>query len=339
MFHLGIRISDFFRISDFGFRISVLGLRFCTTALSFAACLSASAAAPTNATAPPEPEPVTARDCFNAGTRQLRDGKLREAEALLQDALARQEAKLQPPALYNLGHVRFGQGKEELKKSLSAEAAGGQGRTATRRAAQAIDRGVDALGGNDLQKLVLAYLNGRGARRQLLAATAAVSRALETHGAALRKWQRALGDFRGAAELNPADTNAQHNAECVEREIARLVDSLRELQQMAAAMGATQPELDRILQQLKGRIPQSLMPPGAAGEEEDEGEAGQGTRPDSRDFPTGSREGPAKEGAETIISPEAARWLLEAFNPDGNRRLPMGMDEQAQPKDRNRRNW
>src|SRR6266567_5627903 len=52
--------------------------------------------------------PATPRELFNAGTQQLRGGKLREAEASLETALASQKPALQPVALYNLGHVRFG---------------------------------------------------------------------------------------------------------------------------------------------------------------------------------------------------------------------------------------
>jgi hypothetical protein len=59
--------------------------------------------------------PATPRELFNAGTKQLRGGKLREAEASLESALASQRPALQPVALHNLGHVRFGQGIEEWK--------------------------------------------------------------------------------------------------------------------------------------------------------------------------------------------------------------------------------
>src|SRR3954451_16866539 len=63
-----------------------------------------------------EPAPSTPREFFNAGTRRLREGKLREAEAFLESALNSQIQNLQPSALYNLGEVRFNQGIEELKK-------------------------------------------------------------------------------------------------------------------------------------------------------------------------------------------------------------------------------
>ena len=47
--------------------------------------------------------PATPPEQFNAGTRQLRDGKLAAAEALLQNAVAGQDARVQPPALYESG--------------------------------------------------------------------------------------------------------------------------------------------------------------------------------------------------------------------------------------------
>jgi tetratricopeptide (TPR) repeat protein len=291
---------------------------------------------PTNAPSlKPEPPPATPRDFFNAGSRRLREGKLREAEAFLQSALAAQDERIQPPTLYNLGHVRFAQGLEELKKSLMARPAVARGQTASQRSDSAIRQAQDALAGNDLQKMVAAYRNGRGVRKELKAATEAVRRAIEIHGVALRKWQRALGDFKSAAELNPADPNAQHNAEIVARAIAKLVDSIQEMQQVAMGMAPREQELTEKLKQLKGKIPEPLMPPGAAGDDEED-EHGKGRPPEEQ---TGEKEGPSKEGEEMSISPEAAGWLLEGFKLDGERRLPMGQDQQGTPQDRAKRNW
>jgi hypothetical protein len=302
-----------------------------------AACASLSAAssnsvAQTNTPAVlPEKPPVTSRDFFNAGTRQLREGKLREAEASLQAALARQDERVQLASLYNLGHVRFAQGVEELKKTLAAGPTASRARTANQRGDQAIQLAADALGGSDVQKMVAAYLNGRGARRELRAANEAVRKALEIHGTALRKWQRSLGDFQSAAELKPSDTNAQHNAEIVERAIAKLINSIREMQQAMMGMGERSQELGEQLKQLRGQIPAPLMPPGAAGDDEEEGRPWQPKE--------GEQEGPSKDGEEISLSPEEAGWLLEGFRLDGERRLPMGQGEQGQPKTRAGRNW
>src|SRR5439155_9491141 len=199
-------------------------------------------------------------------------GKLREAEAFLESALASQKPGLQPPALYNLGHVRFGQGVEELKKSP----AGGPTRAAARKAAQGDDEAIrladEALRGEELEKLVAAYIHGRGARKEAKAAAGAVRRALEAYRATLAKWERASGDFKSTVELISSAAEAQHNAEVVDRCIAKLVDSLRECQQCANGLGNKNRTLGEKVKQLKGRIPGTQMPPGAAGDDDEDDE-------------------------------------------------------------------
>lgn len=285
-----------------------------------------------------DPVQGSARDAFNLGTRQLRDGKLRQAEASLQAALAKQEEKIQPPALYNLGEVRFAQGVEELKQAPEGKPLARQGQAMALSAEFATMEAARALAGNDVQTMLSAYLNGRGTRRELKAATKAIRRALDQYGSALGRWQRSLDDFKSAAELNPADTNARHNADLVERAIAKLIDSIKEMQQAAAQMAAADQGLRQKLKELGGKIPESLMPPGAKGDEgdEDEGENGQEPPPEPQ---PGQAERESKDGKEMHLSPEEAGWLLDGFKLDGDRRLPMGQGAPAQPKDRKGRNW
>lgn len=295
--------------------------------LALAAALAASS--------PPSPEPApptTPREFFNAGTRELQAGKLRDAEALLETVLGSQAEKLQPPALYNLGHVRFRLGMEELKKGPSAGPSAAQGRSAAQSAGDAISDADGALASDDIQRMVASYLRGRGARRELKAALRVVRQAMDSYGAALAKWQRASGDFKSSLELSGTDTEAQQNADTVDRYIAKLIDSLRELQQAAAAMGNKGDELKEKLKQLKGRIPAPDMPPGGAGDEEDEEDMPKGQQ-------EGQKEGASKEGQEMSLSPEQAGWLLEGFKLDSEHRLPMGQESTAQPKDRSGRTW
>src|SRR6266478_3482330 len=108
-------------------------------------------------TTPPAP-PSTPRDFFNAGARQLGERKFREAEAFFESALASQESALQPPALYNLGHVRFAQGVEELKKGSANRPTAASARKAEQTAGDAIRNADEALAGDDLQKLIEAYI-------------------------------------------------------------------------------------------------------------------------------------------------------------------------------------
>jgi hypothetical protein len=257
---------------------------------------------------------------------------LREAEASLETALASQSERFEDPALYNLGYLRFGQGINELKKGPAARPTAARGRSAAQNAAQAAQLADEALASEDVQKMVTAYLNGRGARRELKAAAKLVKRAMETCGSVLGKWQRSAGDFKSAVELNSNDADAQHNAETVERSIARLIDSLRELQQAASAMGNKNRDLDEKLKQLKGKIPAPDMPPGAAGDDEEEEDYPNGPKPDVQ-------EGASKQGEEMTLSPEQAAWLLQGFPLDSERRLPMGQKDTAEPKNPSRRPW
>jgi hypothetical protein len=292
------------------------------------------AVAATTITNAPEPAaPTSPREFYNAGTRNLLEGKLREAEAFLETALASQEDRLQPPTLYNFGHVRFAQGIEELKKGPASQPTLAAGRAASHDADEAIRGAESALASNEVDKMVAAYLRGRGVRKELKAATAAVRRAMEAYGKTLNRWQRAAGDFKSALELQAANEDAANNNEVVERCIAKLVDSLQEMQQLAQAMGAKQEQLKEKMKQLKGRIPEPQMPPGAAADDDEEEEDQPfGPQP-------GQKEGATKEGQEMSLSPEQAGWLLEGYKLDSERRLPMGQTGTAQPKDRSRPTW
>ncbi len=279
-----------------------------------------------------EKQPETPRDFYNAGTRKLAERKYREAEALFETALGSQQELLQPPALYNLGHVRYAQGIEELKKGPSPAGATAAGRAAGQRASDAVRSADEALASEQVQAMVAAYMRGRGSRRELKAATQAVKQALQTHANTLSKWQRASGDFHSALELNPKDSDARNNAYVVDRSIAKLVDSMRQLQEMANALGQKSEELREKMRQLRGKIPDEDMPPGAAGDEDEEEQQPSGPQ-------EGQQEKGGSEGQEMQLTPEQASWLLEGFKLDKERRLPMGQNEAAQPKPRNRPTW
>jgi tetratricopeptide (TPR) repeat protein len=283
-------------------------------------------------TAPEPPPPASPREYFNAGTEKLRAGKLREAEALLESALASQKERLQPPALYNLGHVRFQAGTEELKKGPPGGQAASQGRAAASNADDAIRAADQALAGDELQKLVEAYVNGRGARKELKAAREVVKRAMQSYGAALAQWQRASGDFKSTTELNTADADARQNAEVVDRCIAKLVDSLQELQQLANAMGDKNQDLGQKLKKIKGRLPDSDAPPGGPGDDDEDEDQPLGPRP-------GQKEGASKDGEQMTLSPEQAGWLLDGYKLDSERRLPMGQGKEGDPHKRPQKTW
>lgn len=285
------------------------------------------------APSPLPPPPSSPREYFNAGTEMLLQHKLREAEAFLESAAGSQNEPLQPRSLYNLGHVHFDQGLEELKKGPAARPTADQGRAAVKAANDASRAADDALAGDDIQKLVTAYLQGRGARRELKAATKAVREALQSEGTVLQKWQSASGDFKSTDELQPPDTDARQNADTVDRCIARLVDTLNQMQQLAMAMGEKKDELGDKMKKLKGRIPAEDMPPGAAGDDEDDEEQGSGPKP-------GDKEAPSKSGDEMrMMSQEQAGWVLDGFKLGSERRLPMGAKDTAEPQNRSGKTW
>ena len=213
---------------------------------ALAICCRAFADGETNAVAP-----VTARNFYNAGTDLLAAKKYAAAEEMFQSALAAQDERVQPPALYNLGHARFDEGAGILKNGPDAQKVATQGNAALAAGGQAIRQAESSLAQNNLDKMVAAYLEGRGARRELRDAQKAVQAAMETYGKTLQKWQRAADDFKSAAELNSADTNAARNAQIVERGIAKLVDSLRQMQEMIGRDGQTAAGFGRDVEQVE----------------------------------------------------------------------------------------
>ena len=72
---------------------------------------------------------------------------------------------------------------------------------------------TEAAPDDNVQRLVASYLQGRGARRDLRAATKAVKLALQAHQNTLLKWQRSSGDFKSAVEcaLSSVETAEQSN--------------------------------------------------------------------------------------------------------------------------------
>jgi Ca-activated chloride channel family protein len=303
------------------------------TALIFLALLlssSARAATETNF-----PSPVTARDFYNAGTRQLAAKHFDDAEKMLRSSLAAQDERVQPTALYNLGHARFAGGLELLEKGPDAQKISSRGRSALATGEAVLRSGELALAEHDLEKMITAYLEGRSLRHELSETEKAVQAAMEVYGRTLQKWQRAADDFKSAAELNPADPNAPRNAETVERSIAKLVDSLRQMQAMMGALGKQKQDLGKMLSQLKGQIPAANAPPGAEGED-DEGD--DGIQPDSL---ADQKENAPRDGDQLRVplSPDQAGQILDGLSLDSTRRLSMS-DQQAKPsKEQAGRNW
>jgi tetratricopeptide (TPR) repeat protein len=273
---------------------------------------------------------VTDRKTFNEGTVKLSEGDLTAAEMLLYSAVAGNNKRVQPPALYNLALARFAVGAETLAEGPKAKEVGQRAVSSAALADSALQEGLNAMQQGEQNAMIRAYLRGRGARRQLKEARKALQEALDIYGDVLTRWQRASGDFHSTVELSPNDDDAAHNADVVDRHIARLVDSITQMQAMQQGMGDKMEGLEQMLDALGGMIP------------EDMGEPGPGE--DGEDWPEGLQDGmeesKGREGDEAPISPEDAHRLLESFQLDRGRTLPMGFEEESDPNDQEGgRNW
>ena len=275
----------------------------------------------------------SARLLYNDGTQKLRDGKWREAEATLQTAVARSEGAVQTAALYNLAHVRFQQGVDVLKDAPDRAAARKRGDSASAAADGALRIADEALAGYDLDAIVAAYMHGRGVRKEIKKAREAVKEALETHGAVIARWQRASGDFKSALELRGRYDSAQHNAELVDRELAKLIDQQEAMQMCMQCMSNKGQELKEKMAKMKDLLPDSRKQE-CQGDEDDDEETDKPKEPQE-----GQKEAKPRDGREMWVTPEEARRLLEAMQLDGNRKLPMGFEESRQPRDRGGRVW
>lgn len=292
---------------------------------------------PPNQTKPPVedaasqmPAPTTPREFYNAGTELLKNGKLGQAEDYLERAVASQILQLQPPALYNLGQVRAAEGSDALKNGPDAQRTAMRGESAAVYANEASHEADQAISNHDLQKMIEAYVRGRGAHRELREAMKAVQNAMQTHGDVLSKWQRASGDFKSAVELEGTDTNAQFNADAMDKAIAKLVDKMNRMQQSAAMMAQAQKRLNEMMQKLQGMIPKDMMPPGAPGDDDDDMPFG---------FKKGMKEGPTREGQEMKLSREEAGRILDGFRLGENRHLSMGAEQAGKLEKRSGRDW
>jgi hypothetical protein len=285
----------------------------------------------------PAKELTTPREFYNDGTQKLKEGKLRDAEVSLQTALISQDERIQPAALYNLGEVRFRQGIHELTNAPGGSALGAKSDHAQQSGDDAIRAADKALAGDDLQALVEAYQRGRGAQRELKAATTAVQRALETYRNVLLKWQRSSGDFRSAVELRPSETDAQTNADIVDRSIARLVDQIRMMMQAQGSMDKQRGELRGKMKQMRQRLPQDSggqIKGNGDDDEDDDEDKPKGPLP-------GTEEGPSRNGTEQQLTLEEAERWLGMLKLDSDRKLSLGVSdtETLKPRQRKGRDW
>lgn len=277
---------------------------------------------------------MSPREAYNEGTKALSKGYLRESESYLLRATNSQREVIQPPALYNLGHVRFQQGGELLKGEADRQPLLDRALSANEEGHDALGNANRALKSDDLMTALEAYMNGRAARKELRLANEDVQRALDLYGAVLVRWRRSVGDFKSSDELL-ASVDARDNAAIVQRHIEELLKHMKKLEEQKAGMAAMREELKKKLAELRKKIPDGMIQPGQGdADEEDEEEGKQQPKPDS-----GWEDRGGPEGEKRGITPEIAQQILEALGLTGDRKLPLGGEEQARPRDRKGKDW
>jgi len=133
--------------------------------------------------------------------------------------------------------------------------------------------------------------------------------------------------------LRAADRDAAFNAEVVQRHIDELLKNLKELEQQKQQLGQSRADLKKKLKELRDKIPKGMLRPGE-GEEDEEEEEEEQPKPES-----GWRDQAGREGDQRGITPEMAQQILEALRLNGDRKLPLGGDEKARPRDRKGKDW
>jgi hypothetical protein len=249
-----------------------------------------------------------ARNLYNEGVTKLAANELREAETALRSAVETNDEGVQPSALYNLGHVRFLQGKETLKGEGNRQQLLDSSDAATALAEEVIRRVTPIAESDDLNELISAYMEARAARKRLRLAKEQSTRELDLLGSALFRWRRSVGDFRSAHELNQANTDASFNADVVERHIEELLNFQRVLIESQGKGGKQREKLKELMKCMRVKIPKEMQR-GSDDEEDDEEEE----RPEGDQPPEGesAKQQQQRIGSDREIDPDMLRVLKE----------------------------
>lgn len=298
-----------------------------------------------------------ALDLYNEGVGALRRGELRDAESTLREAAQTNSPAVQPLALYNLGHVRFQQGQETLKGEGNRQQLLDSAEAASAVAQEAIRSSEEALKGGTLEEIIGAYMEARGARKQLRTSRDETTRAMDLQGSALWRWRRSVGDFHSSQELDPSNKDAGFNADVVERHIKDLLKSLDKVKEQNESLSEQRKKLSELMKEMRGKIPKSMQRQSDA-EEDDEDEEDEkppeGRKEDEKQQPpkAGSKQ-EQRIGGEREVSPDMAKLLKEmlkrrtmqlgdqegGFRPGGNEEGFRPSHEMRKPGQRKGRNW
>jgi tetratricopeptide (TPR) repeat protein len=301
-----------------------------------------------------------ALDLYNEGVGALRRGELRDAESTLRDAVQTNHPSVQPLALYNLGHVRFQQGKETLKGEGNRQQLLESAEAASAVAQEAIRSSQEALKGGTLEEIIGAYMEARSARKQLRISRDDTTRAMDLQGSALWRWRRSVGDFHSAQELDPSNKDASFNADVVERHIKELLKSLDKVKEQNESLSEQRQKLGELMKEMRGKIPKSMQRQGDSEEDEEDEEDekqpdGQKEEEENQKPPKAGSKQEQRIGVERPVSEDMAKLLKEILKRrtmqlgdkedglrPGEKKGMNGLifgDETRKPEQRKGRNW
>ena len=287
---------------------------------------------------------------YNEGVTRLAANDLKEAETAFRRTVESNQQQLQPTALYNLGHVRFLQGKETLQGEGNRQQLLDSSAAVTAIAEEVLRRVTPASESEDVQELISAYMEARSSRKQLRLARDENTRELDLLGSALSRWRRSVGDFRSAHELNPSDSEAAFNADVVERHIQELLKFKKKVEEQQEKIGDQREKLTQTMKKMRGKIPKEMQR-GSDDEEEDEEEEEpeQPREPPKGDKPTQQQQ---RIGGDREIDPDMLRVLKEKMpqrtmsvgqegeeGPPGPRGSRPDGQKPGQPRGRKGKDW
>ena len=272
-----------------------------------------------------------ARELHNLGTQQLAQGDLEAAEASLKASLARDRDELRPPALHNLGHVRFGQGRALLGGRVAGDVTE---LSIARSYVEAADAEISDMQ-DQVERLDAAKAAGR--KPDYVPATSALGGGMELYrtlrqllpkeeamvarrSKVMAAWTRAIGDFRGAHELDATDLPAQANAEAIEELLRALRHETHALEETIAEQRRKLEELRTVIRELIRRLPDDQLPPPGQGEDEEDDLI----PPERRRPRQGGGPGKQQEGQEQKMTEQEARGTLEGLKNEFGRKMPAG---------------
>ena len=285
-----------------------------------------------------------ARYFYNEGVTKLAGKELREAETAFRLAVETNHEPVQPAALYNLGHVRFLQGKETLKGEGNRQQLLDSSDAATAFAEEVIRHASPIAESDDVNELIGAYMEARAARKRLRLTKEESTREMDLLGSALSRWRRSVGDFRSAHELNQANTDASFNADVVERHIEELLKFKKKLEEQQDNVGQQREKLKELMKKMRGKIPKEMQR-GSDEEEDDEEDEQQDPPPNGET----AKQQQQRIGGDREIDPDMLRVLKEkmpqrtmSVGQDGEREMqgfrPDGQ-KPGEPKNRKGRDW